>query len=114
MSVTEKLISVDEDDTAERLLNRHFLKDLRGNIRAFAGQRFRCPNCESKYLWIPMSGRWRRCGNELILTVHKGSVEKYVDIARKITEEYEGVRLGNHLQGRSRSSDPHRSRRTGA
>ncbi|KXA97681.1 hypothetical protein AKJ38_00510 [candidate division MSBL1 archaeon SCGC-AAA259I14] len=89
MSVAEKLISVDEDDTAERLLNRHFLKDLRGNIRAFAGQRFRCTNCETKYRRVPMSGKCHRCGNELILTVHKGSVEKYVDIAKEIAEEYD-------------------------
>lgn len=88
LSIAERLVSVDEDDVAERLLNSHFIPDVKGNIRAFTGQRFRCTNCGTKYRRLPLSGKCRNCGNELIFTVHRGSVEKYVDIAGKIAEEY--------------------------
>lgn len=87
LSIGEKLLPVDEGDVAEKLLDDHFIPDVKGNIRAFSGQEFRCTNCETKYRRVPLSGKCR-CGNDLILTVHKSSVEKYIGIAKRIAEDY--------------------------
>jgi DNA polymerase II large subunit len=70
------------------LIETHFIPDLKGNIRAFARQQFRCTKCNTKYRRVPLSGICARCGGNLILTVTRGGVEKYLEIATKIAQDY--------------------------
>ncbi|KXA93698.1 hypothetical protein AKJ66_01310 [candidate division MSBL1 archaeon SCGC-AAA259E22] len=88
LSLARKIRAVDESDVAERLIENHFIPDLRGNLRAFFRQKFRCPNCESKYRRIPLTGKCTKCGGDLILTVTRGGVEKYMKVAMRVSEEY--------------------------
>jgi DNA polymerase II large subunit len=88
LSLARKLRSVDERDVARRVIESHFLPDLAGNLRAFATQKVRCVNCNAKYRRVPLLGRCRRCGGKLVLTVARGSVEKYLRVTEELLERY--------------------------
>ncbi len=89
LELARKIRAVDERDVAERLIEHHFIPDLKGNLRAFASQQFRCTSCNSKYRRVPLIGQCTRCGGKLILTVTRGGVEKYLQVAMQIAHDYE-------------------------
>jgi len=88
LSLSRKLRAVDETDVAERIIEFHFLPDLLGNLKAFASQEVRCLGCGEKYRRAPLSGECRHCGGDVTLTVHEGSVNKYMDTAIRVAEEF--------------------------
>ncbi|MFP4188877.1 MAG: LAGLIDADG family homing endonuclease, partial [Halobacteriales archaeon] len=87
LEIGRKTRAVDESDVAERVVESHFLPDLIGNLRAFTQQEFRCLDCNQKFRRPPLSGDCD-CGGEVTLTVHKGSVKKYLDVALETGEKY--------------------------
>jgi len=89
LELARKLRAVDETDVAERVIEGHFLPDLIGNLRAFSSQQTRCLDCGEKYRRMPLSGDCRECGGRVNLTVHQGSVSKYMDTAVQVAEEYD-------------------------
>ena len=90
LSLARRIKAVDENDVASRVLNSHFLPDMYGNFRGFFSQEFRCTKCNTKYRRVPLSGKCHKCGNPSIsLTIHKGSVIKYMAETIKISEEFE-------------------------
>ncbi len=88
LTLAKKILAVDEQDVARRVIESHFLPDLAGNLRTFSKQSFRCVNCNAKYRRIPLIGKCRRCGGRLVLTVPKGAVEKYLKVTKQLIEEY--------------------------
>ncbi|RLF39321.1 MAG: DNA polymerase II large subunit [Thermoplasmata archaeon] len=80
--------AVDTADVACKVIERHFLPDILGNLKAFSKQTFRCPACNTIYRRIPLKGVCLQCGGKLTLTVHKKSVEKYLEIAKEISTRY--------------------------
>ena len=80
--------AVDAADGAERVILNHFFPDLYGNLRAFSRQKFRCVGCNTKYRRVPLSGKCNRCGGKLILTISRGSVEKYLELSKNLAEKY--------------------------
>jgi len=88
LELARKVRAVDESDVAERVIESHFLPDLMGNLRAFARQETRCLDCGRKYRRMPLTGECRECGGTVNLTVHEGSVSKYMDTALEVAEEY--------------------------
>jgi DNA polymerase II large subunit len=88
MGLAEKIVAVDEHDVAERVITSHFLPDIIGNLRAFSRQEFRCVNCNEKYRRIPLVGKCIRCGGKLTLSVHGGSIRKYLEVSRHLSESY--------------------------
>ncbi|WP_232686746.1 DNA-directed DNA polymerase II large subunit [Halobacterium zhouii] len=89
LELARKLRAVDETDVAERVIEYHFLPDLHGNLRAFSRQETRCLDCGEKYRRMPLSGDCRECGGRVNLTVHEGSVNKYMDTAIQVAEDYD-------------------------
>jgi DNA polymerase II large subunit len=89
LELSRKLRSVDETDVAERVIEFHFLPDLIGNLRAFSRQETRCLDCGEKYRRMPLSEQCRECGGRVNLTVHEGSVNKYMDTAIQVAEDYD-------------------------
>ncbi|ELZ87195.1 DNA polymerase II large subunit [Haloferax elongans ATCC BAA-1513] len=87
--LARKLRAVDETDVAERVIEYHFLPDLIGNLRAFSRQETRCLDCGEKYRRMPLTGDCRECGGRVNLTVHQGSVNKYMDTAIQVAEEFD-------------------------
>jgi DNA polymerase II large subunit len=83
-----KIRAVDERDVAERLIEHHFIPDLKGNLRAFSSQQFRCMSCNAKHRRVPLSGVCSKCGGKLVLTVTRGGVEKYLQVAMQIAQDY--------------------------
>jgi len=88
MKLAEKIVAVDENDVAERVITCHFLPDIIGNLRAFSRQEFRCVNCNEKYRRVPLQGKCVKCGGKLTLSVHSGSIKKYLNISRYLSEKY--------------------------
>lgn len=88
LKLAETVRAVDAGEVAKRVLSTHFMRDLTGNLKAFAGQRFRCTKCNSKFRRVPLKGICTRCGGKLSLTVYKGSVEKYLTVAQDLVKRY--------------------------
>ena len=88
LALSRKLRAVDETDVAERIIEYHFLPDLIGNLRAFSRQEYRCLDCGESFRRAPLSGDCRECGGRVNLTVHEGSVNKYIDTATEVAEEF--------------------------
>ncbi len=89
LAVARKLRAVDENHVAALVLKSHFLPDIKGNLRTFSNQKFRCTKCNTKYRRIPLLGKCGVCGGNLILTVHRGTVEKYVEASKALIEKYQ-------------------------
>lgn len=87
IKLAEKIRAVDQKGVVEGVLNSHFLPDMAGNIRAFARQKVRCTKCNKKYRRIPLSGECT-CGGNLILSISKGSVIKYLEISKNLSQKY--------------------------
>ena len=88
LNLAAKIRAVDEADVAYKVIERHFLPDILGNLRAFSKQAVRCPICNITYRRIPLRGSCTKCGGKLTLTVHEKSVKKYLEISKKIAERY--------------------------
>ncbi|MBS3088095.1 DNA polymerase II large subunit [Candidatus Pacearchaeota archaeon] len=89
MELAKKLRSVDEDDVARLVLERHFIRDIRGNLRKFAKQEFRCSACNEKFRRPPLSGVCFKCSGKIIFTVSEGSVRKYMEPAMELVRDYD-------------------------
>ncbi len=88
ISLAEKIRAVDQRGVVEKVLSSHFLPDIMGNSRAFSKQKVRCTKCGSKYRRIPLTGKCQKCGGNLILSVSKGSVTKYLEISQELINRY--------------------------
>lgn len=95
--LAEKLQTVDAREVARRVLTNHLLRDIAGNLTAFTRQRVRCKKCNTKYRRVPLSGRCIRCGGDLMLTVYRRGIEKYLNMAEEMTQKY---RLDNYYHQR--------------
>ncbi len=84
-----RIRAVDARNAAERLILSHFIPDLYGNLRSFSRQTFRCSNCNFIHRRPPLIGKCLKCGGNLLLTINKGGIEKYLEITRKIILDYE-------------------------
>ncbi|KCZ73624.1 DNA polymerase type II, large subunit [Candidatus Methanoperedens nitroreducens] len=88
LALARKIKAVDAQDVAERIINSHFLPDLIGNLRQFSKQKVRCTKCNAKYRRPPLRGNCSKCGGNIVLTVHEGSVRKYLETSIRIADEY--------------------------
>ena len=85
----DMLNSIDKRDAAKRLIMSHFIPDLIGNLHSYPKQRFRCVSCNAKFRRVPLSGKCTRDGGKLLLTISKGSIEKYLETATKLADRYD-------------------------
>ena len=87
IALAESIRAVDQRGVVERVLSSHFLPDIMGNSRAFSKQKVRCTKCGAKYRRMPLTGKCK-CGGNLILSVSKGSVTKYLEISQELVNRY--------------------------
>lgn len=78
MLLCGKIRAVDSSDVARLVIERHFIRDIKGNFRKFSMQVFRCVGCNEKYRRPPLKGRCLKCGGKLIFTISEGSIMKYM------------------------------------
>ena len=88
LDLAAKIRAVDEADVAYKVIERHFLPDMLGNLRAFSKQSVRCPSCNIVYRRPPLQGVCMKCHGKLTLTVHEKSVKKYLDISKTVAKKY--------------------------
>ncbi len=89
MELAEKIFAVDESDVARLVIEKHFLRDIRGNLRKFSMQKFRCSKCNEKYRRPPLIGRCLKCGGNIIFTISEGSIVKYLEPSISLAEKYD-------------------------
>lgn len=88
MGLAEKIRAVDASDVARLVIERHFIRDIRGNLRKFSMQQFRCVNCNEKYRRPPLTGKCLACGGRIIFTISEGSIMKYLEPALQLANKY--------------------------
>ena len=88
MQLVEKLRCVDTADTAKLVIDKHFIKDMRGNLRRFSTQTFRCVECNEIMRRPPIKGTCIKCNGKIIFTVNEGGIKKYLDVAIELAEKY--------------------------
>ncbi len=89
MELARKIRAVDLDDVAKLVIQKHFLKDIKGNLKKFSMQQFRCVKCNEKYRRPPLAGKCTVCGNRLLFTITEGSVIKYLGPSLLLAQKYE-------------------------
>lgn len=88
MFLAEKLRSVDAADVARLVIERHFLRDIKGNLKKFSMQEFRCVDCNEKFRRPPLKGICTSCNGRLLFTISEGSVIKYLEPCLSLAEKY--------------------------
>jgi len=89
MEIAQKVRAVDMDDVAKLVIQKHFLKDIRGNLRKFSMQQFRCVKCNEKYRRPPLIGKCTVCSGRIIFTISEGSVVKYLNHSLRLANDYD-------------------------
>jgi DNA polymerase II large subunit len=89
LNLAEKIRAVAAADVARRVLSTHLMRDLIGNLRAFSTQRMRCIKCNAKYRRPPLRGVCPKCGGKITMTVYRGTIEKYLELARGLVRRYD-------------------------
>jgi len=88
LRLAEIIRAVDSREVARKVLTTHLIRDIVGNLTAFTKQKVRCKKCNAKYRRITLSGKCSRCGGELLLTVYRKGIEKYLDTAEELIQKY--------------------------
>ncbi len=95
MELVQKIRAVDEADIARLIIERHFIRDIKGNFNKFTQQHFRCVDCNEIYRRPPLCGKCIRvkndesvCGGKIIFTIAEGSIIKYLETATNLTKNY--------------------------
>ncbi|MGM5480969.1 MAG: DNA polymerase II large subunit [Nanobdellota archaeon] len=88
MDLAKKIRAVDERDVARLIIEKHFIRDTKGNLRKFSLQQFRCVTCNEKYRRPPLIGRCTNCGGKIVFTISQGSIIKYIEMSIALAEEF--------------------------
>ncbi|MFB6245253.1 MAG: LAGLIDADG family homing endonuclease, partial [Candidatus Nanohaloarchaea archaeon] len=100
LGLGRKIKAVDADDTAELLLKKHFIPDIKGNLRSFSSQEMRCVDCNEKFRRVPLrsqtiaptgktTAECPECEGKVLLTISEGTIKKYMRPSEDIIDEYE-------------------------
>ena len=88
MELVERIRAADTSDTARLIIEKHFIKDIRGNLRSFSTQQFRCVECNEILRRPPLSGKCPSCNGKIIFTIHEGGIKKYLEPALDLANKY--------------------------
>ena len=88
MKLARIISAVDEEDVARLVIEKHFLKDIKGNLRKYSRQKFRCVNCNESFRRPPLKRDCTSCGGKIIFTISEGSVIKYLQLTLNIAKNY--------------------------
>jgi len=80
--------AVNTSEIVSNVISTHLVPDIMGNLRAYARQNFRCTGCGKSYRRMPLI-QTCICGHKLIATITRGSVEKYLKLAKRLVEKYD-------------------------
>lgn len=89
IEVAEKIEAVSAKQVVESIIKTHLIRDIMGNMKKYSTQSFKCRACSRTLRRPTVSARCEVCGGELRETLTRGSVEKYLAIARKLAHDYD-------------------------
>ena len=90
LDIGKKIRAVNEHKVGELVIDKHFMKDIKGNLRKFGMQNFRCTSCNTTYRRPPLNGRCSNCFEASInFTIHEGSIKKYLSPSFNIAKNYD-------------------------
>jgi DNA polymerase II large subunit len=92
----ELIDAVNTSEIVSNVISTHLVPDLMGNLRAYARQSFRCTACGKSYRRMPLI-QTCTCSHKLIATITRGSVEKYLKLAKRLVAKYD---VGEYQKGR--------------
>ncbi|MEK0330059.1 MAG: DNA polymerase II large subunit [Nitrosopumilus sp.] len=87
---------VNPSEIVSNVISTHLVPDIMGNLRAYSRQNFRCTGCGKSFRRMPLI-QTCVCGHKLISTITRGSVEKYLKLAKRLVEKYD---VGEYQRGR--------------
>jgi DNA polymerase II large subunit len=88
--------AVNTSEIVSNVISTHLVPDIMGNLRAYARQSFRCTACGKSYRRLPLTQNCV-CSHKLIQTITRGSVEKYLKLAKRLVNNYN---VGEYQKGR--------------
>jgi DNA polymerase II large subunit len=88
--------AVNTSEIVSNVISTHLVPDIMGNLRAYARQSFRCTACGKSYRRLPLTQNCV-CSHKLIQTITRGSVEKYLKLAKRLVNNYD---VGEYQKGR--------------
>ena len=86
MELANKIRAVDAAGVASLIIEGHFIRDIKGNLRKFTQQEFRCVKCNTKYRRPPLTGVCTKCGGKIIFTIAEGTIKKYLEPSLKLAQ----------------------------
>ena len=90
LDIGTKIRAVNQHKVASLIIDKHFMKDIKGNLRKFGMQTFRCTNCNEKYRRPPICGKCLKCKKQSInFTISEGSIKKYIEPSQYLVDNYE-------------------------
>ena len=89
IEVAERIEAVSASQVVESIIKTHLIRDIAGNMKKYSTQSFKCRACGRTFRRPAISARCEVCGGELRETLTRGSVEKYLAIARKLAHQYD-------------------------
>jgi DNA polymerase II large subunit len=95
LEIEKRIRAVDVNDVVKIIIDKHLLKDIKGNLRNFGIQEFRCIKCNTRYERPPLSGKCKVCGGNLVPITSKGNVLKYLNLAQELAAEFD---VGDYLR----------------
>ncbi len=96
MKNAELIDVINPSEIVSNVISTHLVPDIMGNLRAYARQNFRCTGCGKSFRRMPLI-QTCICGHKLIPTITRGSVEKYLKLAKRLVEKYD---VGEYQRGR--------------
>jgi len=87
LELARKIRASNSTYLAEQTIEKHFIRDIIGNLRSFTTQGVRCKKCSKKYRRPPLKESCI-CGGSLQLNISPASVSKYRKIATQLSEDY--------------------------
>jgi len=100
MKNAELIDVVNPSEIVSNVISTHLVPDIMGNLRAYARQNFRCTGCGKSFRRMPLIQTCDNVpcrGHKLIPTITRGSVEKYLKLAKRLVDKYD---VGEYQRGR--------------
>jgi DNA polymerase II large subunit len=88
MDLAVKIKACDATDVARLVIEKHFLRDTKGNLRKFTQQEYRCVACNEKFRRPPLVGHCTACRGKVVFTISEGSVIKYLEPSLSLARKY--------------------------
>lgn len=88
VEVAEKIEAVSARQVVESIIKTHLIRDIMGNMKKYSTQSFKCRSCARTLRRPTVSTKCEMCGGDLKETLTRGSVEKYLGIARRLARDY--------------------------